>query len=53
MPPDLRHLRAALRGNQEATNQFYLAREGVIPPESFFNPDNLQRIMASAPPPRS
>lgn len=53
MPPDLLHLRAALRGNQEATNQFYLAREGAIPPESFFNPDNLQRIMASAPPPRS
>ena len=39
---------AALRGNQEATNRFFMAREGMIPPETFFNPDNLQRIMAKA-----
>jgi hypothetical protein len=23
-------------------------REGLIPPESFFNPDNMQRILAGA-----
>jgi hypothetical protein len=31
-----------------ATNRFYKAREGMIPPESFFNPDNLRSIMAAA-----
>jgi hypothetical protein len=41
-------LQAALHGNQEATNHFFMAREGMIPPETFFNPDNLQRIMARA-----
>jgi hypothetical protein len=41
-------LRQALRGNPEATNRFYKAREGMIPPESFFNPDNLRSIMAAA-----
>jgi flavin-dependent dehydrogenase len=45
-PPDdeLRLLRA-LVGNQEATNRFFMAREGMIPPESFFNPANLNAIM--------
>ena len=37
-------LRAALRGNQEDTNRFIMAREGVIPHEKFFNRENLQRI---------
>ncbi|HEX2478496.1 MAG TPA: FAD-dependent monooxygenase [Geminicoccaceae bacterium] len=37
-PPtvDQQQLQAALHGNQEATNQFFMAREGMIPPESFF-----------------
>ena len=47
-PADQQQLQAALRGNQEATNQFFMAREGMIPPESFFNPENLQRILARA-----
>jgi 2-polyprenyl-6-methoxyphenol hydroxylase-like FAD-dependent oxidoreductase len=47
LPPDAYQLRAALRGNQEATNQFYLARQGMIPYETFFNPENLQRILSA------
>jgi flavin-dependent dehydrogenase len=49
-PPsaEQQRLQAALRGNQEATNHFFMAREGMIPPEAFFNPDNLQRIMGRA-----
>jgi flavin-dependent dehydrogenase len=37
-------LRRALRGNQEDTKRFIMAREGMIPPEEFFNSENLQRI---------
>jgi 2-polyprenyl-6-methoxyphenol hydroxylase-like FAD-dependent oxidoreductase len=44
-PPDVQALREALRGNQEDTNLFYMAREGMIPPERFFNPENIQRLM--------
>jgi flavin-dependent dehydrogenase len=47
-PPDQQRLQAALRGDQEATNRFFMAREGMIPPEIFFNPENLQRILARA-----
>jgi flavin-dependent dehydrogenase len=42
-----RNLLAALNGNQEATNAFFMAREGMIPPETFFNPENLQRILGA------
>jgi flavin-dependent dehydrogenase len=48
LPEEASRLRTALRGNQDATNRFYLAREGMIPPETFFNPGNLQTIMATA-----
>jgi hypothetical protein len=47
-PADQQRLQAALEGDQEATNQFFMAREGMIPPERFFNPGNLQRVMAGA-----
>ncbi len=47
-PAEVMQLRAALRGDQETTNQFFRAREGMIPYETFFNPENLQRIMAKA-----
>jgi flavin-dependent dehydrogenase len=47
-PADQQRLQSALHGNQEATNRFFMAREGMIPPETFFNPDNLQRILAGA-----
>ena len=40
-------LRAALRGNQEETRRFYLAQDGIIPLQEFFNPDNLERLIQS------
>jgi 2-polyprenyl-6-methoxyphenol hydroxylase-like FAD-dependent oxidoreductase len=48
LPERLLAIRAAVRGNQEETNRFYLARQGMIPPEEFFNPSNLERLMAAA-----
>jgi flavin-dependent dehydrogenase len=48
LPAEIVRLRAALRGDQEATNQFIMAGEGMIPREAFFNPENLQRIVGSA-----
>ncbi len=48
LPTELAQLRRALRGDQDATNRFYLASEGLIPREAFFNPENLRRIMAPA-----
>ena len=45
---DVVGLRAALRGNQEETNTFFLATEGMIPRERFFNPETMQRLLASA-----
>jgi flavin-dependent dehydrogenase len=41
---ELRLLRA-LVGDQEATNRFFMAREGMIPLESFFNQANLNAIV--------
>jgi len=46
LPDETYRLRAALREDPHATRQFFLARQGMIPRESFFNPDNLQRLMA-------
>jgi flavin-dependent dehydrogenase len=46
-PREVTQLRAALRGNQEATNRFMMANEGMIQREVFFNPENLQRLMAA------
>jgi 2-polyprenyl-6-methoxyphenol hydroxylase-like FAD-dependent oxidoreductase len=47
-PPEMQQLFAALRGNQEATNQFYSAITGSRSLPSFMNPENLGRIVASA-----
>jgi hypothetical protein len=44
IPVDFARLRAAIRGDQQATNQCYLAREGMIPSESFFNPEIVRRL---------
>jgi len=46
VPEKVLVIRAAVRGNQEETNRYYLARQGMIPPEEFFNPDNLERLLA-------
>ena len=48
VPEELLAIRAAIRGNQKETNRFFLAQEGLIPPEEFFNPDNLQRLKEQA-----
>ena len=47
LPSDQRRLRAALRGDQAATNRYFLASEGLIPRENFFNPENLARLIAA------
>jgi hypothetical protein len=47
-PPEFIQMSYALQGNQADTNRFFMAREGMIPREEFFNPENLQRIMAKA-----
>lgn len=46
VPEDILAIRAAVRGDQEATNSFYMARQGMIPPEEFFNAETLQRLKA-------
>jgi 2-polyprenyl-6-methoxyphenol hydroxylase-like FAD-dependent oxidoreductase len=46
IPEDVLAIRAAIRGDQEETNRFYMARQGMIPPEQFFNAENLQRLKA-------
>src|SRR5262245_19287097 len=46
VPEDTYRLRAALRDDPASTRQFFLARQGMIPRETFFNPQNLQRLMA-------
>jgi hypothetical protein len=38
----------ALRGRPEEINQFYLAYQGMIPRERFFNPLHMQRLVTSA-----
>jgi len=47
VPEETYRLRAALREDPDATKQFFMARQGMIPRESFFNPANLRRLMAS------
>ena len=48
LPADLARIRAAVRGNQEATNQFLMAIEGMIPREDFYNPANVQGLTGPA-----
>jgi flavin-dependent dehydrogenase len=47
-PPEVIALRAALRDRPEDARQFALAGFGALPRETFFNPDNLERIMTAA-----
>jgi flavin-dependent dehydrogenase len=48
MPEDLVRIRAAIRGNPDATRQFYMAVGGMIPREAFFNPANLERLCGAS-----
>ena len=45
--PHLR-LRAALRGDQAATDHFFLATQGMVAPQTFFNDENVARIIAGS-----
>ncbi|MGH2618044.1 MAG: NAD(P)/FAD-dependent oxidoreductase, partial [Thermomicrobiales bacterium] len=45
IPTELAQVRAAVRGDQDATSQFLMAIEGMIPRDAFFNPANLQTLM--------
>ena len=47
-PPLMQRLFLALRGNQEATNQFFSAITGSRPLPAFMNSENLDRIMTRA-----
>ena len=47
-PAESFQLRSALRGNDEDTKKSIMAREGLIPPEEFFNTENLERIRLGA-----
>jgi len=49
-PPAQEELRLqrALVGDQEAANRFFMAYEEMIPPETFFNADNLRDIVDRA-----
>ena len=49
-PDEVYRIRAALRDKPDATRQFFMARQGMIPRELFFNRDNLERLLADAPP---
>ncbi len=48
VPEQIFQLRTALRGNPAATREFYLARFGRLPWESFFNEENIQRVLKAA-----
>lgn len=49
-PPEFSQIRAALLHNQdqEDINHFLMVNLGLRPKESFFNPDNVRRIMQQA-----
>ena len=40
-------IRAAIRDKPEETRQFFMARQGMIPRETFFNPENLERLLGN------
>jgi hypothetical protein len=47
--PDELRIRAALRdASQEVRNAYFAARYGTRPRESFYNPENLARILEQA-----
>lgn len=47
-PNESYQMRAALRGNPEDTRHFFRAYFGVVPRESFFNSENIQRVVQAA-----
>ena len=51
-PADLLRIRAGVRGDPALTRHFMMASQGMVPRESFFNPENLERVLRSAEPTR-
>ena len=51
MPLEVLRLRQGLRDKPTDATEYVMARDGRIPREAFFNPQNLARIMASCPKP--
>ena len=47
-PQSMQELFAALRDQQEATNQLFSAITGSRPLPTFMNPENIGRIIASS-----
>lgn len=47
-PPEMQALFGALRGNQADTDRLLSAMEGTFPVAEFFDPANLERIVAAA-----
>ena len=48
-PAELQQLLGAMRGNQEAMDDFMSVMAATLPAPEFFAPDNVARIMAAAP----
>jgi flavin-dependent dehydrogenase len=48
LPPEVYALRAALRGNPEATSQYFGTVAQSVSPREFFAPENMARIMQAA-----
>ena len=46
--PEMQHLFAALRHDQEQTNRFFGTIAGTVPIPEFFSPENLERIVGGA-----
>jgi 2-polyprenyl-6-methoxyphenol hydroxylase-like FAD-dependent oxidoreductase len=47
-PPEMQQLFQALKGSQEATDQFFAALTGSLPIPQFMDPENIGRIMGAA-----
>jgi hypothetical protein len=47
-PPPVLALRAAVRDRPEEATRMIKARNRMIDPESFFNPENISRLLAGA-----
>jgi hypothetical protein len=45
LPETYANLRAAVQGDSQATRQFFLANQGMIPRETFFNDENMQNLL--------
>jgi flavin-dependent dehydrogenase len=48
LPPQAMALRAALRGDAALTRAFYLARQEMVPRETFFNREVMGRLLGAA-----